>query len=92
MLVKALSVFLVFDLMTRELLFDVTIPHLKYLASHMRQDTFTHIASLFSEMSDKYGYTVIVGIVYHSMDIQKSFVVNLTLYTAIALLGILKSI
>ena len=89
-LFKILAVFFVFDLVTRECLFEFTLPHLKIIAAN-RQDVYTMIAAGVSEMSDKYAYIVLILCSYHVLDTSKAFVVSVTIYSALGVLSILKS-
>ena len=43
-------------------------------------------------MSDKYAYVVIVGATYHIFDVPNAFVVTTTIYTALGILSLSKSI
>ena len=89
-LVKVLAVFLLFDFVTKEFLFQATLPHLKMIEQN-RQDTLTKVFSILSDLSDKYAYVVIIGGTYHLMDVPNAFVVTCTIYTALGVLSILKS-
>ena len=90
MLMKVLAVFLIFDFATREILFQMSLPHLKLIEEN-RSDSLTKIFWLISEMSDKYGIVVIIGATYHVFDPPNAFVVSATIFTALGVLSISKS-
>jgi hypothetical protein len=58
-----LLLYFFFDLMTKEFLFDLTLPHLR-LISLNRMPWMNKVADILSEMADKYGMIVIVGSSY----------------------------
>lgn len=89
-LMKFLFAFFIVDLLTREMLFDFSLPHLQLIAAN-RDDVTSKIMAIISEMSDKYAYVLIIGTSYHTMDTGTAFVVSCTIYTALAVLSILKS-
>ena len=89
-LVKVLLVFLIFDFVTREFFFQLSLPHLKMIEQN-RHDGLTKVFALISDLSDKYAYIVIIGATYHLMDVPNAFVVTCAIYTALGVLSILKS-
>ena len=85
-----LLLYFFFDLLTREFLFDLTLPHLR-LISQNRMPWMNKIADILSKMADKYGMIVIVGSSYQIMDTSKAFLVNIVVFTALGVVSILKS-
>ena len=81
---------MVFDLATREFLFELTLPHLKMLEQN-RSDKLTTLFAIISEFSDKYAYITIVGVTYHFLDTPNAFILSCTIYTALGVLSVLKS-
>ena len=85
-----LCIFWCFDIASREILFQYSIPHLKMMEGQ-RTTNRTKISAIVSELSDKYAYIVIIGGSYHVMDVQNAFVVTVTIYTALGVLNLMKS-
>jgi len=85
-----LVAFFLFDLLTREFLFQLTLPHLKVIEQN-RSEGFTKLSAIVSELSDKYAYVFIIGATYHLLDVPNAFVVSVTIYTALGVLSLLKS-
>lgn len=81
MLMKVLAGMLLFDFITREILFQASLPHLKMIEQN-RVDALDHVFKAISELSDKYAYVIIVGATYHVFDVPNAFVVTATIYTA----------
>jgi membrane-associated phospholipid phosphatase len=82
---------MVLDYIFRDFLFDYSIPHLKMIEAS-RTPGISKFFAIISELSDKYAYIVYIGFSYQMMDVPNAFVVSLTIYTALGVLSILKSI
>lgn len=63
-----LTIFFLFDIASRELLFQYSIPHLKALEGQ-RTERGSIISAIVSELSDTYAYIIIIGGSYHVMDV-----------------------
>mmetsp|Transcript_30380 Transcript_30380/g.37396 ORF Transcript_30380/g.37396 Transcript_30380/m.37396 type:complete len:344 (+) Transcript_30380:343-1374(+) len=57
-----------------------------------RNDALNKVFMAISELSDKYAYVVIIGATYHVFDVPNAFVVTATIYTALGVLSITKSV
>jgi hypothetical protein len=90
MLMKVLGVFLIFDSLTREFFFQLSLPHLKMI-EQSRTDGLSKIFTALSEMSDRYAYVVIIAATYHVFDVPNAFLVTTVIYTALGVLSITKS-
>jgi membrane-associated phospholipid phosphatase len=85
-----MSLYLLFDWLTREWLFNYSIPHLQYFAER-RSKKWTKIANILSDLADKYGIILVIGCSYQLLDMPKSFLISLTVAMFTATLSILKS-
>ena len=90
MLMRVLGVFLIFDSLTREFFFQLSLPHLKMI-EQSRTDGLSKIFTALSEMSDRYAYVVIIAATYHVFDVPNAFLVTTVIYTALGVLSIMKS-
>ena len=73
MLMKVLAGMLIFDFVTREILFQASLPHLKMIEQN-RNDALNKLFLAISELSDKYAYVVIIGATYHAFDVPNAFI------------------
>ena len=57
-----------------------------------RNNGMNKVFMAISELSDKYAYVVIVATTYHVFDVPNAFVITATIYTALGVLSIAKSV
>ena len=85
-----LATLLLLDFITREALFNHSLPHLKAIEQNRNSNLNALFASI-SEMSDKYAYVVVIALSYQFFDNESAFVITTTIYSALGALSLLKS-
>lgn len=86
-----ITILLILDYIFRDYLFNYSIPHLKMIEAS-RTPGVSKFFAIISELSDKYAYIVYIGFSYQMMDVPNAFVVSITIYSALGILSILKSL
>ena len=79
------------DMMTKEFLFDVSLPLLKNIRENYATPKLDLAFQIVSQIGDKIGFTFSIIISYYFLDVERSFTVSLASYASIALLSFLKS-
>lgn len=80
------------DLMTKEYLFDVSLPILKSIRENYATKGLDKFFSLVSEFGDRAGFIGVNIFSYYFLSLDRAFTVSLCVNASIALLSILKSV
>ena len=83
---------LVIDGMTRDYLFDASLPVLKNIRENYASAKLDLVFQCVSQLGDIFGYSASLVIAYYFLSVDKAFVVAVVCYSSIALLTFLKSI
>ena len=86
----AFALFLIFDYMTRDFLFNLSLRHAKIIRTEYATSLIDKISHVISELGDKYFVGLLIFISFHTLDQTKSFIAILAAVNGQAFSCVLK--